>query len=411
MNYRIRNKWVVVVGALSAQVAIGALYAWSMFNQPISEAYGWSTVQVYTTYSIALASFALTMILSGRLQLKLGPRKTALIGGLLYSGGVLLASQATSTTMLYATYGIITGAGVAFVYVCPLSTLVKWFPDKKGTVTGLATAGFALGGFIFKYVIDFLLGDSGFTPEIVSSTFLTVGSIYAVMTIGGALLLDVPENGAVVCKVPQTEGKDYTRREMVRTGNFYKLLISDMLALMPGLLVIGLAKDIGQQFVGLNYETAALIVGIIALVNAGGRLASGSLADKLGALKVYRAMYFVTIVSLAILAFVNLNLPIFLIAIMGIAIGYGSFLSLVPTIVGRLFGGKYFSANYALIFQAYGIAALVGPVIKKNTTGFDQTFMIAMTTAILGLVVAMMIKPQEQEETAKELKVELDSAS
>lgn len=412
MNYRIQNKWLVVFGAMSAQMAIGALYAWSMFNKPIATAFDTSITSVYITYTIALASFALTMILSGKKQLDWGPRKTALVGGLLYSGGVLLSSFATNTTMLYLTYGVITGAGVAFVYVCPLSTLVKWFPTKKGLVTGLATAGFALGGFAFKYVLGALFDVPAYTPEVVSTVFLTVGSIYAVMTIGGALLLDVPQDAATISKAAATEGRNYTRLEMLKTGTFWKLLVSDLLALMPGLLVIGLAKDIGEQFVGLDVKTAGGVVALIAIVNASGRLASGFLADKFGALRVYRTMYGVTIVSLAVLAFVTMSYPVFLLAIFGVAVGYGSFLSLVPTIVGKLFGGKFFSSNYALVFQAYGIAALIGPVIKNATTGnFGATFTIAMTTSVVGLFFAMIINPAkvqapEEETTNLELKEE-----
>ncbi len=401
MNYRIKSKWLVVVGALSAQMAIGALYAWSMFNQPLSEAYGWTLNQAYTTYSIALASFSVTMILSGQVQLKLGPRKTALIGGLLYSGGILLSSFATTPLVLYLTYGLITGAGVAFVYVCPLSTLIKWFPEKKGAITGVATAGFALGGFASKFLYGALLGKAGFSPEILSNTFLVVGIVFAIMTIGGALLLDVPDETVEGAKCKVSVGKDYTRWEMIKTPNFYRLLFSDMLALMPGLLVIGLARDIGMQFAGMGAGLAGTVVIILALVNAGGRLASGQLADRFGALNVYRSMYVVTIISLAILAFVNMSIPIFIVAIMGIAVGYGSFLSLVPTITNQLFGGKYFSANYAFVFQAYGIAALLGPRIKELSTGFSMTFAIALTTAVIGLGIATTIKPvkQEQEDT------------
>ncbi len=403
MNYRITNKWLVVIGALSAQVAIGALYAWSMFNKPISVAFDTDITSVYVTYTVALASFALTMILSGKKQLDWGPRKTAIIGGILYSGGVLLSSLATNTAMLYLTYGVITGAGVAFVYVCPLSTLVKWFPNKKGLVTGIATAGFAMGGFTFKYVLGALFDVPAYTPEVVSSAFVTVGLIYAVMTIGGALLLDVPQDAETINKAAATDGRNYTRLEMLKTGTFYKLLISDFLALMPGLLVIGLAKDIGEQFAGMNVGMAGTVVALIALVNASGRLASGFFADKLGALKVYRTMYVVTILSLAVLAFVNMSVPVFLIAIFGVAVGYGSFLSLVPTIVGKLFGGKFFSANYALVFQAYGIAALTGPIIKRATEGnFSVTFTIAMTTSIVGLFFAMIINPAKVQAPEEE---------
>ncbi len=405
MKFRIRNRWIVVIGAISSQLAIGALYAWSHFNEPISIAFGWSITSVYTTYTIALATFALTMNLTGWLQLKLGPRITSLIGGILYSSGVLLSSLAKSHAAFYIFYGVITGAGVAFVYVCQLATLVKWFPNHKGAITGLATAGFALGGFMFSNILKALFNveDIYLTPEKISITFLIVGSIFAVMTIGGALLLDVPEQEKAQTNDKFTEGKNFNRREMLKNGNFYKLLFSDLLALMPGLLIIGLAKDIGQEFVGLNYSTAALIVSIIAIINAGGRLLSGALADKLGALNVYRTMYVVTIISLAVLAFVPMSLPVFIIAIFGVAIAYGSFLSLVPTITGRLFGGKYFSANYALVFQAYGIAALSGILIKSFTTETNYMFLIAMGTTILGFIISMFIKPSKgQQEDEKE---------
>lgn len=408
MTYKIRNKWVVVFGALSAQIAIGAMYAWSLFNEPISEAFGWNYDDVVLTYSISLLSFSLSTILSGKLQLSKGPRTTALIGGLLYSSGILLSSFATSPYMLYITYGVMAGSGVGFVYVCPLSTLVKWFPNRKGLVTGVATAAFAMGGFVFKQIIGDMLHVENYTPELISATFLTVGVIYLVMTVGGSLLLDTPEKDLCVTNEKcAPEQKNYNRGEMVKTANFYKLLFSDLLALMPGLLIIGMAKDIGTQFVGLNYETAAGVVGLIAIFNAAGRLASGSLADKLGALNIYRFMYVVTILSLGILCFIDLNYPLFVIAIVGIVLGYGSFLSLVPTMVGKIFGGKYFSANYSLIFQAYGFAALIGPTIKRNAGGFHQTFIIAMSAAILGLLISMFIKPTMEEEVVPELAKEL----
>ncbi len=213
MGYRITNKWIVTFGAIMAQLAIGALYAWSLFNQPISEAYGWNLDTVVRTYSICLASFSLTMILSGRMQYAKGPRLTALLGGVLYSTGVILSSFATTTGMLYVTYGLITGAGVGFIYVCPLSTLVKWFPDKKGAVTGVATASFAVGAVIFKNVIYKLLHVGVYTPEVISHTFMTLGIIYAVMTIGGALLLDVPEGAKGYSKAGKDTDRDYKQEK------------------------------------------------------------------------------------------------------------------------------------------------------------------------------------------------------
>jgi OFA family oxalate/formate antiporter-like MFS transporter len=285
--------------------------------------------------------------------------------------------------------------------------LVKWFPNNKGAITGVATAFFAIGAILFKQVITGMLQISDttiYTTEMVSSTFLTLGIIYAIMTIGGALLLDVPEKSLANPKLNGNDGRDFETKELLRTPNFYKLLFSDLLALMPGLLIIGLAKDIGTKYIGIKDTeliTAAALVGYLAMFNAGGRLISGRLADKFGALNVYRVMYLTTIASLFFLSYVQVK-PIAIIAILVIGVGYGSFLSLVPTITGKLFGAKNFSANYSLIFQAYGAAALLGITIKKSVT-FEQAFMIAMLTAVAGLVVAMTIKDKATESASEKL--------
>lgn len=400
MNYRIKNRWIVVIGALLAQFAIGALYAWSLFNKPISEAWGLlenggPASQVTMTYAISLLCFSLASIASGRIQLHKGPRFTALIGALLYTSGILLSSLVTTPKMLYLTYGVLGGAGVGFIYVCPLSTLVKWFPNHKGGITGLATAAFAGGAIIFKEVIGNLLAVDAYTPEVISNTFLTLGIIYGIMTFIGASLLDVPENWEHHSKVA-SGGQEFGTRQMLRTGNFYKLLFSDLLALMPGLLIIGLAKDIGRDYVGLTYGQAAAVVSIIAIFNASGRLAAGRLADKLGALNIYRFMYLMTIIALAVLSFAPLNHISFLVVVVIIGVGYGSFLSLVPTITGQLFGAKKFSSNYSFVFQAYGAAAMLGIFLKSKLT-YNQAFTIAMATAIAGLILATTIKQHKAD--------------
>ncbi|MGL1893132.1 MAG: OFA family MFS transporter [Spirochaetaceae bacterium] len=406
MNYRIKNRWVVLFGALLAQLAIGAMYAWSLFNKPISEAWGLlvdggPSPQVVMTYAISLVCFSLASIASGRLQLHKGPRFTALIGALLYTSGILLSSRVSSPGMLYITYGVLAGSGVGFIYVCPLSTLVKWFPRHKGGITGLATAAFAGGAIIFKEVIGRLLQTDSYTPEVISATFLTLGITYGIMTFLGASLLDTPDNWEKEIKVSSTGGKEYDTREMLRSPNYYKLLFSDLLALMPGLLIIGMAKDIGRDYIGLDYAQAAGVVSIIASFNAFGRLASGRLADKLGALNIYRTMYLFTIIALAVLSFAPLNYAGFLVAVVVIGIGYGSFLSLVPTITGQLFGQKKFSSNYSFVFQAYGAAAMLGILIKSKVT-YNQAFSIAMITAIAGLIIASTIK--QNKATTEEVK-------
>lgn len=404
MNYKIKNKWIILLGAMSAQLTIGAMYAWSLFNKPLSEAFGWEMSDVVRTYGIALAAFSLTTIYSGQLQLKKGPRVTSLIGACLYSGGIILSSFATSPYMLYITYGVMAGAGVGFVYVCQLSTLVKWFPNHKGAITGVATGAFAMGAYLFKNVIQSMFEGQEYTPALISSTFMSLGIIYALMSIIGSLLLDVPEGAENVSKAKKGGDIDFTPKQLLKKMNFYKLLFSDLLALMPGLLIIGIANDLGTDW--FDAKTGATLVGMLALFNAGGRLASGKLADKFGALRVYRIMYLVVIVALGILA-THPSKYIFMAVVLTIAVGYGSFLSLVPTVVGKLFGAKNFSANYGLVFQAYGMAAMIGISIKNYTKTFETAFTIALATAILGWILAMLVTeekqaPEEEAETVVE---------
>ncbi len=395
MKQKSVNRWSVVFGAVLLQVCLGAIYSWSLFNQPLMDKFGWSNEEVYMTYSIAIFVFAFSTIISGRLQDKIGPRKVATIGGLLYGGGLILASFATSLPMLYFCYGVLGGAGVGFAYVCPLSTCVKWFPEKKGFITGIAVGAFGAGSLVFKSIIQHFLGTVG-----VSSTFLYLGIIYLVLVVIGAQFLKLPEASTSNNKTAAIEGVNLTVGEMIKEKSFYFIWVMFMLGCMPGLLVIGLAKDIGIEMVGLDPMVAANAVALIALFNAGGRLAWGTISDKLGRVEVVLVMFVLTAVSLIALAVLPLNLVLFFICLAGIACSFGGFLALFPTITGEFFGIKNLGANYGVIYQAYGVAAIIGPIIKKSSNGFNQTFIIAAGCAVAGAVLTVMVKAMKKSEKA-----------
>ncbi len=395
MKQKSVNRWSVVFGAVLLQVCLGAIYSWSLFNQPLMDKFGWSNEEVYMTYSIAIFVFAFSTIISGRLQDKIGPRKVATIGGLLYGGGLILASFATSLPMLYFCYGVLGGAGVGFAYVCPLSTCVKWFPEKKGFITGIAVGAFGAGSLVFKSIIQHFLGTVG-----VSSTFLYLGIIYLVLVVIGAQFLKLPEASTSNNKTAAIEGVNLTVGEMIKEKSFYFIWVMFMLGCMPGLLVIGLAKDIGIEMVGLDPMVAANAVALIALFNAGGRLAWGTISDKLGRVEVVLVMFVLTAVSLIALAVLPLNLVLFFICLAGIACSFGGFLALFPTITGEFYGIKNLGANYGVVYQAYGVAAIIGPIIKKSSNGFNQTFIIAAGCAVAGAVLTVMVKAMKKSEKA-----------
>lgn len=381
------NKYLVLFGALTAQLTIAGLYAWSIFSAAIVHEHGWSDNQVLLTYSIAQFVFAFSTIFSGKLIDKKGPKITLFIGALLYGGGLILSSFVTSPVMLIITYGVIMGAGVGFVYVCPLSTLIKWFPKNKGTITGLGVAVFGGGSIVFKEVIQALL-DAG----TISSAFMYLGIISLVIILLASLLVSLPE-GYTKNDIVKTE-LDFTSKEMIKTSKFKKIWIMYWLAVIPGLLTLGAAKNIGLD----NKMTAAAAAGLVtvlALSNAGSRLMSGYLSDKFGTLRMLKVIFGVTITSLLLISFFSTVTPIFYMAIIGIAVGYGGFLSLFPTFTNQQFGSYRYGSNYGIVYQAYGLAALSGIFIKSIAGSYTNTFIISAIAGVIGLLIAFTIKERK----------------
>ncbi|SCZ00999.1 L-lactate MFS transporter [Alkaliphilus peptidifermentans] len=382
------NRWFVVFGAVLLQICIGAIYSWSLFNQPLMDKFGWGNNEVVLTFSIAVFVFAFSTIFSGRLQDKLGPRVVATIGGILYGGGLLLASTATSILQLYIYYGVIAGAGVGFAYVCPLSTCVKWFPEKKGFITGIAVGAFGLGSLIFKSVIQFFLTTKG-----VSATFFYLGIIYFILVLIGAQFLRLPEGYSSTKQNSTVTGNNFTVGEMLKTKSFYLIWTMFLFASMSGLLVIGLAKDIGVELANLEVGVAANAVAMIALFNASGRLLWGALSDKLGRIKVVFMMFTITAIAMIAMSIISLSFVTFFICLAAIAFCFGGFLAVFPTITGEFYGMKNLGGNYGIVYQAYGLAALVGPMVVANVGGLKPTFIISAFLAIVGAGMTFMVKP------------------
>jgi len=390
MNNKTINRWFVVLGAVLLQICIGAIYTWSLFNQPLMDEFGWEKSDTVLTYSIAIFVFAFSTIFSGRLQDKIGPRKVAIIGAILYGGGLMLASTADSLMQLYIYYGVIAGAGVGFAYVCPLSTCVKWFPEKKGFITGIAVGAFGLGSLVFKSIIQHFIANSG-----VSSTFFYLGIIYVVLGLTGAQFLILPPAGygSTVKNSNTAKENNFKVGEMIKTKSFYFIWVMYLFGCMSGLLVIGLAKDIGMQLAGLEASAAANAVAMIALFNASGRLIWGTLSDKLGRIRVVTMMFIITTISMITMSLVSLSYVIFFACLAGIAFCFGGFLAVFPTITGEFFGIKNLGANYGVVYQAYGAAALAGPIIVANAGGLKPTFLIAAVLTIVGAVLTFIVKP------------------
>lgn len=395
-NFLSKNKsierWIVVLGAVLLQVCLGAIYTWSLFNQPLIDKFGWDLDATVRTYSIAIAVFAFTTIFSGRLQDKIGPRLVATIGAVCYGAGLILTSMVTELWQLYLCYSVLGGIGVGFAYVCPLATCVKWFPKKKGFITGIAVGAFGLGSFVFKSIIINLINSVG-----VSQTFLYIGIIYLVVGGTGAQLLKLPTCETLISAANPSHKKNFRIREMIRTKSFYLLFMMYLFACISGLLVIGYAKDIGVELAGLSIAVAANTVAIIALFNAGGRLIWGTLSDKIGRERALFLMFIITTISMVVLAFLELHLFSYFASVSAIAFCFGGFLAVFPTVTSDYYGIKTMGKNYGIIYQAYGIAALLGPNIKHAVGDYTTTFIIAGVTAFIGAFLTLFVRSPQKK--------------
>lgn len=385
------NRWWVVIGAILVQLCIGGVYTWSLFNQPLADAYGWESNSVYLAYSIVIFIFAFTTIISGRLQDKFGPRKIATIGIVLYSAGLMLTSTAESLWQLYLYYSLIAGVGIGFVYVCPLSTCVKWFPDKKGFITGIAVGAFGLGGFLFNSFIQTFIESVG-----VSRAFFYQGIIYMIIGLIGAQLLRQPKINTSEVSDKIINDNEFTVTQMIKTKSFYLIWFIYLTGTITGLLVIGLAKDIGMNVAGLAPEIAANAVALAAIFNALGRITWGILSDKLGRLRVISVMFGLTAVAVGLLSTITPNTWLFFSIVAIIAFCFGGFLAVIPPLTSDYYGIKNLGTNYGLVYQGYGIAALVGPMLISLAGGFKPAFLIAALLTIVGLILSLLVKPPLQ---------------
>ncbi|WP_147533490.1 L-lactate MFS transporter [Bacillus marasmi] len=384
------NRWLVVFGAVLIQMNLGAVYAWSLFNQPLIDKFGWEREEVVVTFSLTISVFAFVTIFAGKLQDRIGPRWVATIGGIILGIGVMLASQATTLFQLYFFYGVIGGIGIGMTYVCPLSACVKWFPDKRGFISGIAVAGFGLGGLVYKPVIGYFIEQFG-----VSSSFIYIGILFMVLVVTGAQLLKNPPTVGQL-SINQSNGmaedeRQFTPKQMLRTSAFYLLWIMFLFGSVSGLMVISIAVNIGVDVVNLSLEQAGNAVMVIALCNAAGRIVLGKASDTFGRKNTLLMSYVVTALVMFYMSMGMMNYPLFLMAVSIIGFCFGGFLSMFPSITADYYGTNNIGSNYGFMYQAYGLSAFIGPLIVK-VLPFSNAFLLASLLCVIAIGLAKLVK-------------------
>lgn len=411
-----KYRWVSVVASVAIQICLGTAYIWSVFQNGIAEGlFGGDNAKAGLPFSLLLATLTVGSTLSGFLQKWFKIRTIIITGGIVLGIGFILASFVTAAApwLLWITYGILGGIGMGLTYSTTIAVSQKWYPDKRGLITGIIVAALGLGGVIFTPVVEALIKafHTGVPASGELKSFLILGIIFLVVcTAGGFFINEPPKDfrpkGWVPKVNPNISSINLSPRQMFKTYQFYLIIVSFLLACMGGLMMINFAKPIAIAKGMASSATVGVIV--ISLFNSLGRLAWGWVSDKLGRKKTI----IILLSGTAILSmFVILAEGYFIYVLIGlIGFFYGGFLSNYPAITADYFGPKYVAFNYGIVLLGFGLGAVVSSYIAgyfKNLAATDiklmwPAFIIAAAAAAVAIALICFVKPirHKEEETS-----------
>ena len=400
-----RGRWWIVIAALLLQFSIGAVYAWSVFSTALKSphAMGLSNPEASLPFTVTIGMIFIGSYLGGRIQDRTGPRPVALTGGIIYGLGCILASLAQDHSQLWLLilgYGVISGFGLGFAYIVPIAMLQKWFPDKRGLITGLAVAGFGFGAVLTAPVAQWLIAMRPTNPD---WAFLPLGIGYLVLSLIGASFFRNPPVGYIVPGwVRATSGrvrdsyKEYTEKEALRTPQWYLLTAILTLNVTVGIALISQANSSAVDIAGYSLAGAAALVGILALFNGGGRIFWAWISNKTGRTTAFTLMLGLQGVCLLLIPHAS-NAALFFILAAIIYLCYGGGFGTMPATAGDFFGVKHAGAIYGLMIIGWSLGGLIGPPIiaaligpdKAYTLGYTVIGIIALVALVLPLVTRM----------------------
>ena len=408
---KVMNRNFLVFGAIVIQLCLGAIYAWSVFVPSLKDA-GWTNTQTQAVFSAGLALFAIVMVIAGRLMPKFGPKKIAMSGGVVLGLGYLLAGLfgGTNFWLIFIFVGIIGGSGIGLAYVVPIAVGMRWFPDKKGLITGLAVAGFGFGATLWVK----LAGTWGSLIENLglSTTFTIYGVVFFVAVFLGSLTMIFPPEGwkpkgwepTVTEKKSAATGNQMKSGEMLRSPQYYMILLTFVFGASAGLMSIGLMKSFPMQALqaaGIGKAAASGIAGtamavFFSLANGLGRIAWGAISDKLGRKKSIVIMMLTQGIFVILFQWIAGTPALLYLGAALIGFNFGGNFALFPTITAETFGAKYIGQNYGWVFLAYGVGGIFGPIMGGklgDMNNFSLAFIICGVLCIVAAGIILGVKP------------------
>lgn len=392
------TRWLVVVGAVLAMMSFGSFLAWGAYTKALQDpagAFRFTAAQTQSIYSTGLAMFALSMVVAGRLQDKYGPRRVALIGGLVLGAAYIAAGlSGPSYWLLVLFIGVFGGIGVGTGYVCPIAVCVRWFPEMKGVMTGVAIAGIGAGSFLFLQMAGpwlHLVARYG-----VSGTFVIFGVLFSTTVVVGAMLLSMPPEGwrpkgwnpvSPEGTAPRAVA-DLTQSQTIQTYQFWLIWLAFMLGTGCGLMVIGNLRDYALQERQYSEAVGSWLVGMLALFNGMGRIFWGALSERLSAKRAAVWMFLLQAPVLFVLARGEMPLIVFFAAACWVGVSFGATLTLFPLLTVDNFGARNVGQNYGAVYTGYGIGGIVGPIMAGHIWDTQHSYALAFNIAGVACLVA-----------------------
>ncbi|HEP1456136.1 TPA: OFA family MFS transporter [Streptococcus pyogenes] len=393
------KRYIIAIAGILLHLMLGSTYAWSVYRNPILQETGWDQAPVAFAFSLAIFCLGLSAAFMGNLVEQYGPRLTGTVSAILYASGNMLTGLAIDRKeiwLLYIGYGVIGGLGLGAGYITPISTIIKWFPDKRGMATGFAIMGFGFASLLTSPIAQWLIETEGLV-----ATFYLLGLIYLIVMLFASQLIIKPTAAEIaILDKKRLQNNSYliegmTAKEALKTKSFYCLWVILFINITCGLGLISVVAPMAQDLTGMSPEMSAIVVGVMGIFNGFGRLVWASLSDYIGRRVTVILLFLVSIIMTISLIFAHSSL-IFMISIATLMTCYGAGFSLIPPYLSDLFGAKELATLHGYILTAWAIAALTGPMLLSITVEWTHNYLLTLCVFIvlyiLGLMVALRLK-------------------
>lgn len=394
---KIKNRWHIAVMGACIHLLLGTVYAWSFFQNPISETYQWTQRETAWAFSISIFMLGVTAAWAGSKMNEIGVRKLACIGGILYALGYIISYFAlayTSLPLLYLGFGVIGGIGLGMAYVTPVATVASWFPDQQGLATGIVVMGFGLGAFVMsKLLAPFFLqwfdGDLAFSFLGIGIFLLLLLPLFSLFLYDNALTKDNNND----------EAHRFDIKKYIFSKNYVLIWLFFSINIIAGMIFIAfqspLLQDIlmdeGQNNISILEQKGATLIAVSAICNGIGRFFWGNISDRIGKIQAFRVLFLLELVVFIVLIF-SRNSALFFIGVCVILLCYGGGFGILPSLIKEQFGMKMMATMYGITLIGWGIGGIVGPQIiamlkdqNPDEAGFYSYFLgsILITIALL----------------------------